>query len=103
MLRIRRNDIVYVITGKDKSKTGKVLQANIDKGRVLVEGINRVKKHMRRTNQDQKGGVIEVEAPIHISNLQIYCKKCAKPARVGILSGKDGGRSRICKRCKEEI
>ncbi|PIQ88360.1 MAG: 50S ribosomal protein L24 [Candidatus Omnitrophica bacterium CG11_big_fil_rev_8_21_14_0_20_42_13] len=110
MLRIRKSDIVYVIAGKDKGKTGKVMKVFSIQSRALVEGINKVKKHMRRTREDQKAGVVELESPIHISNLQIYCKNCSKPARIGIktpeapsAAKKTNNKIRICKRCKEAI
>ncbi|MDP1853116.1 MAG: 50S ribosomal protein L24 [Candidatus Omnitrophota bacterium] len=110
MLRIRKGDTVFVITGKDKGKTGKVIRVLPTAGRVLVEGINRVKKATRRTREDQKGGIIEVELPIAISNLQIFCKNCSKPTRIGIKTEKalskgkaSKNKARFCKRCKEVI
>lgn len=110
MLKIKKGDTVFVISGKDKGKTGKVIMVFGFLGRVLVEGINRAKKATRRTREDQKGGIIEVERPIHISNLQIYCKSCSKPVRVGIriqenlsVGKKSKSRVRFCKRCKEAI
>lgn len=110
MLRISRNDMVFVSAGKDRGKTGKVIKVFVQTNRALVEGVNRVKKAMRRSREDQKGGIVEVEMPIHISNLQIFCKNCAKPARVGIkIEGelskgkKNKNKARFCKRCKEVI
>lgn len=101
MLRIKKNDTVYVVAGKDRGKTGKVIRVHGE--RVLVEGVNRVKKHMRRTREDQKGGIIEVERPLHISNVQVYCRSCSKPARVGASVQKDRTKVRVCRKCKEAI
>jgi len=85
MLRIKKDDIVYVISGKDRGKTGKVMKILASNSRALVEGINRVKKHVRKRREDQKTGIVEIEATMHISNLQLYCKSCSKPTRTGVL------------------
>ena len=103
MNKIKKNDTVYVLTGRDKGKTGKVFRVMPKKDRALVEGINYVKKHTRKTKQDQQGGIVQKESAIHISNVAIFCKSCSKPARVGINVLADGTRSRFCKRCKEVI
>lgn len=101
MQKIKKNDIVYVIKGKDKGKKGKVI--NVIKGtkRALVEGLNLAKKHKRQSRQDQKGGIISIEMPISISNLMVICKSCSKPSRLGVAVLKDGTKSRFCKACKE--
>ena len=103
MLTVRRNDTVYVTTGKDKGKKGKVLRLLAAEKRAIIEGINLVKKHKRRTQQDQQGGVVSIESPISISNLMVVCKHCGKPARVGVKVLEDKTRSRYCKSCKEVI
>ena len=103
MNKIKKNDIVYVLTGKDKGKTGKVFSVNAKDGKGLVEGINYVKKHMRKTKQDQQGGIVQKEAPIQLSNLSLSCKTCSKPASIGINILADGTKSRYCKRCKEVL
>ncbi|MDD4907574.1 MAG: 50S ribosomal protein L24 [Candidatus Omnitrophica bacterium] len=103
MLKLRRSDTVYVTTGKDKGKKGKVLKLFAAEKRAIIEGVNLVKKHKRRTQQDQQGGVVAVESPLSISNLMVVCKHCGKPVRVGIKDLEDGTRSRYCKRCKEVI
>ena len=103
MLRIRKNDIIAVITGKDKGKKGKVLKVDVDKGYAVVEGINFAKKHMRRKSQDNQGGIIQIETPIHISNIALYCNTCARPVKTGINILKDNTKSRFCKKCKEVI
>ena len=103
MLKIKRNDMVYVIAGRDKGKKGKVLRASSGQSRVVVEGVNLVKKHKRRTQTDQQGGVVSVESPIDISNLMLLCKHCSKPVRVGLKTLNDGAKVRFCKKCKEVI
>ncbi|MFA6142417.1 MAG: 50S ribosomal protein L24 [Candidatus Omnitrophota bacterium] len=101
MNKIKKNDVVYVLAGKDAGKSGKVFRIYPVKGRALVEGINYVKKHTRKTKNDQQGGVVQKESPIHLSNIALFCKTCNKPSRVGINVLADGTRSRYCKRCKE--
>jgi large subunit ribosomal protein L24 len=101
--KIRKNDIVYVLAGRDKGKTGKVFRVFLGKDRALVEGINYVKKHARKSKQDQQGGIVQKESAIHLSNLALYCKTCGKASRFGINVLADGTKSRFCKRCKEVI
>ena len=103
MLKIRQDDIVRVIKGKDTGKKGKVLEILPGKKRALVEGINLVKKHKRKTQQDQQGGIVSIESPIAVSNLMFLCKHCNRPARIGIMILKDATKARSCKACKEVI
>ena len=103
MNKIKKNDIVYVLSGKDKGKTGKVFQVNAKDGKAFVEGINYVKKHMRKTKQDQQGGIVQKESPIRMSNLSLLCKTCSSPASIGINILADGTKSRFCKKCKEVL
>lgn len=103
MNKIKKNDVVYVLTGRDSGKTGKVFRVFAKKGKALVEGVNYVKKHARKTKQDQQGGIVQKESAIELSNLALYCKTCSKPAHAGINILADGTRSRYCKRCKEVI
>ncbi len=103
MLRIRRDDKVMVIAGKDKGKTGKVLRIFPHKSRVLVEKINMVKKSQRKTQQNQEGGIVDLEAPIHISNVMLIDKKTHKPTRFGISILKDGSKERISKKSGEAV
>lgn len=101
-IKIRRNDTVKVLTGKDKGKTGKVLRVFPQERRALVEGINFIKKHTRQTKQEQKGGIIQKESPVQISNLILICKHCSKPTRVEMKVMADGiSKARVCKKCKE--
>ena len=103
MNKIKKGDIVYVLAGRDAGKTGKVFHVFPSKDRALVEGINYVKKHARKTKQDQQGGIVNRESRIHLSNLALYCKTCSKPAHVGMSVLADGTKSRYCKKCKEVI
>ena len=103
MFKIRRNDIVKVVCGKDKGKQGKVLKVFRNSNRAIVERINLVKKHMRRRREDQQSGIVAVESPIQVANLMVVCKHCNKPARIGFTVLKDGTKSRLCKKCKEII
>ncbi len=97
--KIKKDDVVVVIAGKDKGKRGRVLRVLRDKGRVLVEGINKAKKHVRRISEELPGGIIEVEMPLDISNVMIYCEECKKGVRVGFRIDPDGKKVRICKSC----
>lgn len=103
MKKIKKNDIVKVLIGKDRLKTGKVLTVFPDRNRALVQGINMIKKHSRRSKDDQQGGIIHKESPVHISNLMVICQKCSKPSRVGFNFLSDGTKVRICKKCREII
>ncbi|MDI6758063.1 MAG: 50S ribosomal protein L24 [Candidatus Omnitrophota bacterium] len=103
MLKIRKGDLVQVIKGKDRGKSGKVLRTLLSDRRVIVEGVNLVKKHKRQTRQDQKGGIVSIESPISIANLMFFCKRCNKPVRLGFMISKDNTKSRICKSCKETV
>ena len=100
---IRKNDIVTVITGEEKGKTGKVLGVDLDSGRVLVEGVNFIWKHLRRSQQHPHGARIQKEASVHLSNVKIVCQSCNKPTRVVSKKLEDGGRARICKKCRQAV
>jgi len=99
MMRIRKNDTVQVITGKDKGKKGKVLHVFPRLGKALVENINLAKKAQRKTQTDPKGGIVEVEAAISLSNVMLVCKQCNKASRTRVAVLKDGTKSRECKQC----
>jgi large subunit ribosomal protein L24 len=102
-MKIRKNDNVLVIAGKDKGKKGKVRHAYPDKQRVLVEGVNFIKKAARATRQARQTGLIELEAPIAVSNVMLVCAKCNKPVRIGTKQLEDGRRVRVCRSCNEVI
>jgi large subunit ribosomal protein L24 len=101
-VHIKKNDIVYVLSGKDREKTGKVLKVFPAKGKALVEGLNTINKHTKPNPQKNvKGGILEKESPIDISNLMVVCKRCNKRSRVGFSVSQDGRKIRICKHCSE--
>ena len=102
-MKIRKNDIVVCCAGKDRGKKGKALAVFPERNRAIVEGINLIKRHTRKTRQDQQGGIIQKEASIHVSNLMLFCNKCNKAARISYTSLKDGSKVRRCKRCREVI
>ena len=102
-MRIRKNDEVVVISGDDRGKKGKVHRSFPSEGRVLVEGVNMVKRHMKARANVRQTGIIEREAPVHISDVMLVCTKCKRPARVGIRTLDDGSNVRVCKKCHEVI
>jgi large subunit ribosomal protein L24 len=103
-IQIRKNDQVKVIAGKDLNKTGRVLRVLRDKGRVVVEGVSFLKRHTRPNPQKQiKGGIVEREAPIHISNVMIVCGACGKATRIGHNLLADGKKVRICRSCNSSL
>jgi len=102
-MKIKKGDNVKVIAGKDKGKTGKVIQAFPRLEKVVVENVNMLKKHMRAKQQGQQGQAIEFSAPLSVTNVLLVCPKCAKPTRVGVKRMEDGKKGRVCKKCKEVI
>ncbi len=102
-MKIRKNDTVLVITGKDKGKKGNVRLAYPKHQRVLVEGINFIKRHTRALRQVRQAGIIEREASVHVSDVMLLCSKCNHPTRVGFHFLADGKKVRICRSCGEVI
>jgi len=102
-MKIRKNDTVVIIAGKDRGKRGKVRRALPKEDKVIVEGLNMIKRHSRARRAARQAGIIELEAPIHISNVMLLCNKCGKPARVGFHFLEDGKKARICRSCNEVI
>ena len=102
-MKIRKKDTVVVIAGKDRGKRGKVRFAYPKNERLLIEGINFIKKHTRASGRVRQAGIIEQEEPIHVSNVMLLCGKCNHPTRVGLSFLKDGKKVRICCLCHEEI
>lgn len=102
-MRIRRNDNVIVLSGKDKGKTGTVRYAYPRKGELVIEGINMIKRHTKPRSATDPGGIIHKEAAIDISNVMLVCSKCNQPTRVGLRSLEKGGKVRFCKKCNEVI
>ena len=102
-MKIRKNDNVLVIAGKDRGKTGKVRFSYPRDERILVEGVNMIKRHTRATKGVRQAGIIEREAPIQVSNVMLLCNKCNHPTRVGFRFLEDGKKVRICRSCGEVI
>jgi len=102
-LHVKKDDVVIVITGKDKGKKGRVIAAFPRENRVLVEGVNMVKKHTRPSQQNPQGGIIEQEAPIHVSNVMHVDPKTGKPTRIGYKVLDNGKKVRVAKRSGEVI
>lgn len=100
---LRRDDFVEVITGKDKGKRGKVLRVHTDAGRIIVEKIHMIKRHMRPSRLTQQGGIIEREGKIHVSNVMLVCTRCDLPVRVGKKSLENGKKVRVCRRCGDVV
>ena len=101
--KIKKNDMVMVITGRDRGKTGKVMRVLPERGRVVIERLNMVKRHSKSRGAQSPGGIVEKEASINISNVMIFCDRCNAPVRVGVKSADDGTKSRNCRRCGEAI
>ena len=98
---VRKNDNVVVLTGKNRGKRGRVLKILPAKNRVVVEGVNVIKRHTKPNPQKQiKGGVVEREAPLHASNVQVVCPECGKATRIGRKILGDGRKVRICRKCE---
>lgn len=102
-LRIRKGDRVIVLTGKDRGKTGRVLKVFPSRNRVIVEGINLVKKHIRRRSESEPGGIKDVPASIHISNVNLFCPQCNRGVRFGVKILEDKSKVRVCTRCNREL
>jgi large subunit ribosomal protein L24 len=103
MRKIRRDDQVLVTSGKERGKRGQVREVLVKKDRVVVQGLNMVKRHQRQRSEREPAGIIEKEAPIHISNVKLICRLCQKPARVGFRVRSDGVKVRVCRLCGEDV
>lgn len=102
-IRFRAGDNVKVMSGKNKGKTGKITQVIPSIHRVVIEGVNKMVKHMRSPKAGQPGQRIEFDSPVPVSNVQLVCPKCSKVTRIGHQATKDGKKIRICVKCKEAI
>ena len=100
-MHLRKGDNVIILTGKDKGKSGKIM--NIKAGRVIIEGLNIVKRHVRKNQQYPKGAIVDLEAPLDISNVMMLCNKCSKPTKTKMKGVEEGRKVRICKKCGEII
>lgn len=105
MMKIRKNDKVVVIAGKDSGKEGKVVSVDSEGHKAIVDGVNVAKRHkkLNRGNQKDPGGIVEKPMPIEISNLMLICKNCSKPTRVGFKVDSDNKKWRVCKKCQKVI
>jgi large subunit ribosomal protein L24 len=99
--RIKKDDKVKVLAGKDSGKIGKVIKVNRKKNRILIENINLVKHHTKPNAQNRQGGIIESESPIHWSNVMLMCNKCMSPVRIKMRVLEDGKKVRVCRKCNE--
>lgn len=100
-MKLKKDDLVQVMTGKDKGKQGKILKIDHVKGRAIVEGLNMVKKAMKKRKQNDRGGIAEIEAAIHASNLQAVCKKCGPTRLAYKIEGE--AKVRVCRKCGEVL
>ena len=99
--RLRKDDTVMVIAGKERGKTGKVLRVLAERDRVVIERVNLIKRHTKPRGVQQPGGIVEKEAPVHLSNVLPICPRCNKPTRVGHRRTGDAVAVRVCRRCGE--
>lgn len=102
-MNIKKGDLVVVLSGDDKGKRGKIKYVDIKKNKVIVEGVNFVRKHKKPRRMGETGGIMELEAGIDSSNVLLVCPRCKEPARIGRTRLQDGKRVRYCKKCKEVI
>jgi large subunit ribosomal protein L24 len=102
-IKVRKNDTVMVIAGRDRGKTGKILRILPARGRVIVERLNIVKRHTKPRGAASPGGIVEREAPLDISNVMVLCDRCNAPVRIGSKLAADGSRARICRRCGDVL
>ena len=102
-IHVKKGDMVQVITGKDAGKKGKILSVNTEKSRIVVEGVNIMKRHTKPSQGKPQGGIVEKEAAIDSSNVMIFCNKCKAPVRINKKILADGQKVRVCNQCGEEL
>jgi len=102
-MHIRKKDKVKVLAGNDRGKIGEVLKVFPDSNRIVVEKVNMIKRHTRKTQQTPQGGIVEKEAPIAVANVMMICPKCGNQSRTGTVKLNDGSRVRTCKKCGEML
>ena len=102
-LHVKKDDMVTIIAGKEKGKSGRIIRVFPEKGRVVVENLNVVKRHTRPTRANAQGGIVEKEAPLDSSNVLLLCASCNKPTRTGFRILEDGSKVRFCKKCNEIV
>lgn len=101
-MKVKKGDTVLITSGKDRAKTGKVLGVYAEINKIIVEGLNLMKKHVKPKRQGEKGQIVQIPAKIDVSNVKLICGKCGKPTRIGYKIEKDK-KYRICKKCNQEI
>jgi large subunit ribosomal protein L24 len=102
--RIKKNDQVEMLSGRDKGKRGRVISVDPEKGKALVDNVNFVKRHTKANPQKNiKGGILEREAPVPLSQLMLVCKECQQPARLAFKKLEDGRKTRVCKKCNAQL
>ena len=102
-MKIKKNDQVLIISGKNKGKKGKVLQVFPKENKVLIEGMNLRKKHLKAKKGGEKGEIVQLPSPMNVSNVKLVCPKCGKAARVGYKIAGEGKKFRVCKKCGQEV
>jgi large subunit ribosomal protein L24 len=102
-VRLKKNDLVEVTTGREKGKTGKILKVIKEKNQVVVEKVNMIKRHTRPSPTTGQGGILEKEAPLNVSKVMLICPKCATAGRFRLTTTAEGKKSRVCRKCKELI
>ena len=102
-MKIRKNDNVLIVAGKERGKKGKVRKVLPKSDSVIVEGLNLIKRHSKTKGKTRQAGIIELEGPIHVSNVMLICNKCSKPVRLGDRVLEDGKKARYCLSCAEII
>lgn len=106
-MKLKKGDTVLVICGDDRGKMGKILKVDLKKNRAIVEGVNFIKRHTRPSNRNPKGGIVEKEASVNLSNLMLYCSRCSSPSKASfkIVESSEGVKSkiRICRKCGELV
>ena len=102
-MKLKKGDLVSILTGKERGKKGKILRVLPDENRVVIEGLNFLKVYTRPSQQNPKGGITQMEGKLHRSNVQLVCPRCSKPTRVAFQFLADGTKQRVCKKCNEII
>src|SRR3989338_7319306 len=102
-MRLKKGDLVSVLSGKERGKKGKILKVFPDENRLIIEGLNFLKVYTRPSQQNPKGGIAQVEGKLHRSNVQLICPRCSKPTRIGYQFLADKTKQRVCKKCNEII
>ncbi|OGZ96818.1 MAG: 50S ribosomal protein L24 [Candidatus Sungbacteria bacterium RIFCSPLOWO2_02_FULL_51_17] len=102
-MKLKKGDTVTVISGKDRGKSGKILEVHVSSGRIRVEGVNMRKKHRRARQPGKKGEVVNMPLSIHTSNVMAVCPKCGKPTRIGYRVNDAMAKRRVCKKCEAEF